>query len=130
MPPKFGSDELWEATMKKVREHRGPEAKLGVGNMAELSPVLDRMKDELLWGVLWSDPCVDLKTRCLCTISVLAVSGLEEQLKNHMAWALNSGVTKEQIVSILAQMTIYGGLARGHNSMRVAKELFVEKGLM
>ena len=45
-------------------------------------------------------------------------------------WALHVGVTKEQIVSILSQMMIYGGLAPAHNAMRVAKELFKEKGLL
>ena len=126
----MADDKLYEAAWAKVREYRGPTGKIGVGPMAELSPTLDRLKDELLWGVLWSDPCVDIKTRCLCTISVLAVLGMEEQLKNHMGWALHIGITKDQIVSILSQMMIYGGLAPSHNAMRVAKELFVEKGLV
>lgn len=124
------SNKLYEAALAKVKEYRGPSAKLGGGPMAELSPTLDRLKDELLWGVLWSDPAVDIKTRSLCTISVLMVLGMEEQLKNHMGWALNIGITKEQIVSIISQMMIYGGLAPAHNAMRVAKEIFTEKGLM
>jgi 4-carboxymuconolactone decarboxylase len=123
-------DKLYAAALAKVKEYRGPDAKLGTGPMAELSPQLDRLKDELLWGVLWSDESVDIKTRSLCTISVLAVLGMEEQLKNHMGWALHLGVTKEQLVSILSQMMIYGGLAPAHNAMRVARELFKEKGLL
>ena len=124
------SDELYAAALAKVREYRGASATLGQGPMAELAPEVDRIKDEFLWGVLWSDPAVDIKTRSLCTISALAVLGKEEQLKNHMGWALNVGVTKEQIVSILSQMLIYGGLASAHNAMRVAKEVFQEKGLL
>jgi 4-carboxymuconolactone decarboxylase len=124
------SDELYRKALAKVWEYRGPQATLGAGPMAELAPEVDRMKDEFLWGVLWSDPSVDIKTRSLCTISALTVLGKEEQLKNHMGWALHVGVTKEQIVSILSQMMIYGGLAGAHNAMRVASEVFKEKGLV
>lgn len=123
-------DKLYAAAKAKIKEYRGPSGVLGGGPMAELAPDVDRMKDEFLWGLLWSDPSVDIRTRSLCTISALTVLGKEEQLKNHMGWALNVGVTKEQIVSIVSQMLIYGGLAGAHNAMRVAKEVFREKGLL
>ena len=122
-------DEIYAKALAKVKEYRGQNAKLGEGPMAELNPELDRLKDELLWGVLWSDDSVDIKTRALCTISVLMVLGMEEQLRNHMGWALHIGVTKEQLVSVISQMMIYGGLAPAHNAMRVARDLFREKGL-
>ena len=123
------SDELYAKALAKVKEYRGAAAKLGGGDMAELAPEVDRLKDELLWGAVWSDPSIDIKTRSLCTISALTVMGIEEQLRNHMGWALHIGITKEQIVSILTQMMVYGGLARGHNALRVANEVFKEKGL-
>jgi 4-carboxymuconolactone decarboxylase len=126
----MADDDLYAKALKKVREYRGPNAKLGEGPMAELAPGVDRMKDELLWGVLWSDPALDIKTRSLCTITALMVLGKEEQMKNHMGWALNVGVTKEQLVSLISQMLIYGGLAGAHNAMRVAREVFKEKGLL
>ena len=53
--------------------------------------------------------------------------GKEEQLGNHMGWALNIGVTKEQIVSIVSQMMVYGGLAGAHNAMRVAQSVFEKR---
>jgi 4-carboxymuconolactone decarboxylase len=97
--------------------------------MAELAPDVDRMKDEFLWGHIWSDASVDIKTRSLCTISALIVLGKEEQLKNHLGWALNIGITKEQIVSIISMMMIYGGLAGAHNAMRIARDVFRENGI-
>ena len=126
----MAGDDLYAKALKKVREYRGPDAKLGEGPMAELAPAVDRMKDEFLWGVLWSDPALDIKTRSLCTITALMVLGKEEQMKNHMGWALNVGVTKEQLVSLISQMLVYGGLAGAHNAMRVAREVFKEKGLL
>lgn len=125
----MADQDLYAKALKKVREYRGPDAKLGEGPMAELAPEVDRMKDEFLWGVLWSDPSLDIKTRSLCTITALMVLGKEEQMKNHMGWALNIGVTKEQLVSLISQMLIYGGLAGAHNAMRVARDVFREKGV-
>jgi 4-carboxymuconolactone decarboxylase len=126
----MADDDVYAKALKKVREYRGPNAKLGEGPMAELAPEVDRLKDEFLWGVLWSDPSIDIKTRSLCTITALMVLGKEEQMKNHMGWALNVGVTKEQLVSLISQMLIYGGLAGAHNAMRVAREVFKEKDLL
>jgi 4-carboxymuconolactone decarboxylase len=121
------ADDLYAAAVAKIREYRGPDAELGRGPMAELAPRVDRLKDELLWGEIWSDPSVDIKTRSLCTISALIVLGKEEQLANHMGWALHIGVTQEQVVSIISQMMIYGGLAGAHNAMRVAQEVFARQ---
>lgn len=123
------ANDRYAAALRKVREYRGPDAKLGEGPMAELAPEVDRLKDELLWGTIWSDPSIDIRTRCLCTISALIVLGKEEQLRNHMGWALNIGITKEQIVAIVSQMMVYGGLAGAHNAMRVARDVFKERGL-
>lgn len=124
-------DELYAKALNKVREYRGANATLGKsGPMSELAPEVDRAKDEFLWGVLWSDPALDIKTRSLCTITALMVQGSEEQMKNHMGWALNVGVTKEQLISLISQMIVYAGLATSHNAMRVAREVFKEKGLL
>lgn len=126
----MADEQLYARALAKVKEYRGEDATLGQsGPMAALAPEVERLKDELLWGELWSDPSVDIRTRSLCTISALMVTGNVEQLKNHMGWALHVGVTKDQIVSIVSQMMVYGGLAHAHNAMRVAQEVFQENGV-
>jgi 4-carboxymuconolactone decarboxylase len=122
-------DTLYDAALKKVKEYRGENAELGHGPMAELAPEVDRLKDELLWGAIWSDSSIDIKTRSLCTISALMVLGIEEQLANHMQWALHCGVTPQQLYSLASQMMVYGGLPRGHLAMRLAKEAVEKAGL-
>ncbi len=120
------SEELYKKALTKSREYRGEGSKLGGGPLSKLAPEVDRLKDELLWGVLWSNPAVDLKTRSLCTISALMVLGIEEQFRHHVKWALNIGVTKEQIVSIITQMMFYGGIARAQMAIKVANEIFTD----
>jgi 4-carboxymuconolactone decarboxylase len=122
------TEDLYQSAVAKIKEYRGADAELGHGPMAELAPRVDRLKDELLWGEIWSDSSVDIKTRSLCTISALIVLGKEEQLANHMGWALHIGVTKDQIISIVSQMMVYGGLAGAHNAMRIAQGVFEKAG--
>jgi 4-carboxymuconolactone decarboxylase len=124
------SDDLYELALATVKRYRGPDATLGQGPMAELAPAFDRLKDEFVWGSVWSDPTLDLRTRSLCTITALIILGKEEQLANHIGWALNIGVTKDEITALISQMLIYGGLAGAHNAMRVAREVFEEKDLL
>ena len=122
------SEELYKKALAKVKEYRGESATLGGGGpMAELAPEIERLKDELLWGAVWSDPAIDIKTRSLCTISALIVLGKDEQLGNHIGWALNIGITKEQIVSLIMQMMVYGGLPTAHCALNVANEVFKKK---
>lgn len=122
------SEELYNRALAKAKEYRGEATQLGKGLRAKLAPKVHRLKDEFLWGVLWSNPAVDLKTRSLCTISALMVLGQEDQLRSHLRCALNVGIAKEQVVSIITQMIFYGGLPTAHNALRVADEVFKEKG--
>ena len=41
----------------------------------QLAPDLKRIIDEALFGSIWSRPGLDLKKRCICTISALMVLG-------------------------------------------------------
>lgn len=118
--------DLYEAALAKVKEYRGESATLGGGISGALAPEVERLKDELLWGQIWSDPAIDIKTRSLCTISALMVMGLEEQLANHCRWAKHIGVTDEALISLASQMLVYGGLPRGHNAMRVVNSVIDE----
>ncbi|GAA3942824.1 carboxymuconolactone decarboxylase family protein [Microbacterium soli] len=105
-----------------VQTYRGESGTLGKGISGQMAPEVERRKDELLWGTIWADPAIDIKTRSLCTISALMALGIEEQLLNHCRWALHLGVSREALISLASQMMVYAGLPRGHNAMRIVKE--------
>jgi 4-carboxymuconolactone decarboxylase len=113
--------DAYEKAEKIVEEYRGESGTLGKGISGQMAPEVERLKDELLWGTIWANPAIDVKTRSLCTISALMALGLEEQLLNHCRWALHLGVTNEALISLASQMMVYAGLPRGHNSMRIVK---------
>lgn len=75
------------------------------------------------WG-LYSNPVLELKTRCLCTVAALTVLGQEEELRMHIYGALNNGVSPEEIEAVIMQMAPYGGLPNGRGALLVAKNCF------
>ena len=50
----------------------------------QLAPDLKRIIDEALFGSIWSRPGLDVKYRCICTISALMALGQLPLLRRHI----------------------------------------------
>lgn len=115
-----------EELSRKSREFReayyGTEPSPSIAH--EMCPEAMQLINETLFGHIYQRPAVDVKTRSLCTIAALTVLNREKQLPGHITGALNSGVSKQQIVEILVQLLFYGGYPCSVNAVRVAKETF------
>ncbi|GHB34817.1 hypothetical protein GCM10007094_25300 [Pseudovibrio japonicus] len=74
---------------------------------------------------------VDLKTRQLCTIAALTAMGghTAPQLAANIEHTLNAGARPSEILEIIWQMAVYGGMPASINGLNVAIKLFDEKGL-
>ena len=95
----------------------------------QLAPDLKRIVDEALFGSIWTRGELDLKQRCLCTLSALLTLGHLQLLRRHIERALNVGMAPEQVVEIFIQMTFYAGVPAVESAMNIAKEIFEERGL-
>ncbi|MGE3149014.1 MAG: carboxymuconolactone decarboxylase family protein [Pseudorhodoplanes sp.] len=116
---------------RKYRDHLlGPDMKDKVRYFEELAPDLERMVMENLFGDIYMRPGLDPRTRSLCTISILARDGREVQLRAHINGALNIGAKKEEIVECLMQLLFYAGLPAASTGLRIAHEVFRERGLI
>lgn len=74
-------------------------------------------------GSLVARPGLDLRTRELVTVALLAALGdCEPQLAFHTAGALRAGASAEQIVETLMQVSIYAGVPRTLNAIAVARK--------
>jgi 4-carboxymuconolactone decarboxylase len=96
----------------------------------ELVPGLYEFVVESCFGDVWGRSTLDKKTRSLATMSALAVLGREPQLKGHIDWALNNGWTKDEISELFFHLAFYGGLPASLNALRLAREVFEERGLI
>ena len=87
---------------------------------------LHRVFIEHCYGDSWARPGLDMKTKSLVTVAILATLGAERELKIHIRGAHNMGVTKDQRVDLLIHMAGYSGVPRAVHAARLAREVWRE----
>ena len=90
----------------------------------------DELVTELAWAQIWSRPQLPLKLRSLVTIAMLAALNRADELKGHVNGALNNGATPEEIVEVFVQGAAYLGFPASNTAVRLAVEVFRERGLV
>ncbi|GAB2195850.1 carboxymuconolactone decarboxylase family protein [Sessilibacter sp. MAH4] len=69
---------------------------------------------------------IDLKTREMMTVAMLsAMSTAAGQLEFHMRAAMNCGVSREEIIEIVLQVSVYAGVPAAMNAITAAKKAFL-----
>lgn len=103
-----------------VLERLGPAA--GPSAMAKLSsllPELPRLMVESCFGEVTARPGLDLRTRQIVVVVTLAVLGRHDSLARHVQYARNLGITRDELVEILMQASVYAGIPAAHNAIEV-----------
>lgn len=80
------------------------------------------------WGGVWTRPGLDLRTRSLLTISLMAALGHHEELRLHLRASRNTGATPADVSEALIQVAAYAGIPAANSAVRVAKEVLSEPG--
>jgi len=95
--------------------------------VAELKRVVgDRMADEAInaAGGAWVDDCLSLRDRSLVVLAALVTQGgVEERLRLHVRWALDHGVTPEELEAMAALLAVYVGYPRASVAMETIREV-------
>lgn len=94
-----------------------------VANTTDLDRGFQSWITENIWGGIWAREGLDLKTRSMITIAILAALNHEE-LELHLRAAANTGVAREEIAEIFLHVTAYAGAPAGNRSFKVAKSLY------
>ncbi len=93
-----------------------------------LSPDFERCVMGTVGGEIWSRPNLDLRTRSLCSIAVLAALGRVNALELNVKMALNNGATKAEIIEVFFQVAAYAGFAAAWDGLEKANEIFKTVG--
>lgn len=89
--------------------------------VADLAPALGQHVRAGL-GALVGNPALDLRTRELATVCMLAaLGGVEPQLAFHTRGALRAGAEPAEIVEAVAQAALYAGIPRALNALAVVR---------
>ncbi len=109
--------------MSKIVQTAGRE------QLGEFAPMFAHLNDDILFGEVWNEPVLDVKTKCIVTVVSLMSSGItDSSLKYHLENAKKNGVTKNEIAAIITHCTMYTGWPKGWAVFRLAKEVWCDGG--
>ena len=100
----------------------------GREQLGSFAPEFAHLNDDVLFGEVWNEEAIDVKTKCIITVVSLMASGItDSSLNYHLQNAKNHGVTKEEIAAIITHATMYVGWPKGWAVFRLAKEIWNEE---
>ena len=100
----------------------------GRDSLGEFAPMFAHLNDDVLFGEVWNEDTISVKTKCIITVVSLMASGItDSSLKHHLENAKNHGVTKEEIAAVITHATMYVGWPKGWAVFRLAKEIWNEE---
>ncbi len=94
-----------------------------LANADEFTEPMQNYINEHGWGSTWQRSGIDLKTRSLVTIAMLAALKAPQELKGHVRGALHNGATIEEIREVILHSAVYCGAPAAQEAFRAAKEV-------
>jgi alkylhydroperoxidase/carboxymuconolactone decarboxylase family protein YurZ len=83
---------------------------------------------ESAFGMIWSRPGLPIRDRSLVTVAQLAALGRTEELRAHLAGAMNVGLTRDELIEVLMQTAVYAGVPAANEALRVAADVLGDGG--
>jgi 4-carboxymuconolactone decarboxylase len=94
-----------------------------VGHMTEM--LGERLAREAInaAGGAWMDDCLSPRDRSLVVVaSLVTQGGAEPRLRGHLRWALDHGVTREELEALVALLAVYAGYPRASTASEVLRD--------
>ena len=118
------------------RETRGLEM-IKALNRGASQPTLENLRQEFPFladvvagfalGEVWAESKLDHRTRQIATVSAFAALGLSKFMKIHAGYALNIGVTEDELKEVIYLTTVHAGMPRAIEAAQTLSELFAER---
>ena len=117
-------EEMYRRGTAKRREILDDPALDTSPEVASVNRDRERFSREYLWGSVWTRPGLDMKSRCICTISALTYLGRERMIRNYLGAALRVGLSKEQLAELFFHLSFYTGFPAAWSANAIASEVF------
>ncbi len=124
--PEYQS-ELFKKGLQVRREVLGADyvdASLARAN--DFNAVFQQMTTEIAWGMAWTRPGLDRRTRSMINLTMLSALNRGSELRLHLKAALTNGVTREETQECLIQVGAYCGIPACLESFKIATEVLAE----
>src|SRR4029077_1659045 len=92
-----------------------------------LAPEFFGLVTQFVFGMFWSRPNLDMRSRSLCTVAQLAALGKLDELRLHLHGARNLGITREELIEVLMQTACYAGVPAAVQALNAAADVLGAK---
>lgn len=109
----------------------GEQADQDVANSLaqQMVPEAADMVDGYYFGQVWARADLNPRERMVCVLAALMCRGHMKQLKRHVEYALNVGLSRKEICEVFAQAGWYRGWPCVEDALEHASAVFKERGL-
>lgn len=123
----------FDSGMEVIKKYEDPSDKpaysITFDSLMDLDQELENYIVEFAFGDIYSREGLSDERKTLITISSLVTQGLDPQMRLHVNIGLTIGLTPKEIVNAIIHLLPYTGFPRVLNALKVAKEVFTERGL-
>jgi len=110
--------------MQTRREVLGDEhVDRAIANTTEFTAPFQDLITRYAWGEIWTRPGLTRAERSMITLTALALSRQEHELRLHVRAALRNGLTPAQIQEVFLQVAIYSGVPAANRAFAIANEI-------
>ena len=82
---------------------------------------------EHVWAGVWARPGLDLRSRSLCTLTLMIAQKQGEELRAHAAGALRNGLfTPEELKELVLHAAPYVGYPAARHAMQALRDLIMD----
>jgi 4-carboxymuconolactone decarboxylase len=119
--------DLFKKGLAVRREVLGAEhVDASLARAGDFNAVFQQMTTEIAWGMCWTRPGIDRRTRSMINLTMLSALNRGSELRLHLRAALTNGVTRDEIKEILMQVGAYCGIPACLEAFKIATEVFKE----
>jgi 4-carboxymuconolactone decarboxylase len=113
-----------EAVVKSLNQGQSQQV---LEHMRREFPFLAEATEAYALGDVWSRAGLDHRTRQLAAVAAFAATGQTAFMKVHAGYALNVGVSEEELKEIVYLITVPAGFSRAISASQTLSELFAER---
>lgn len=92
-------------------------------------PSLRADTDHVLFGALWKRGILSPRDRSLVTVAAMVAGDHADELRFHLARALDNGVTPVEINGTITHLAYYAGWPSATAAEKVARDVYAQRGI-
>ncbi len=121
------TDERRERGAAVIRSLNNGMTQPNLEAMRQEFPFLAEATEAYALGDVWSSPGLDGRTRQLAAVAAFAAIGETAFMRVHAGYALNIGVSEDELKEIIYMVTVPAGFPKAIAASQVLSQLFAER---